>query len=59
MLKKQSKNLNKGQKEAMANALAAFFFEYWQKQSIKGNQVAAVGSGLSRRGGFPETTAAS
>lgn len=59
MKAKISNKISNQQKEAMAEALADFFFEFWQKQSIKGNQVAAAGSGLSRRGGFPDNATAS
>lgn len=58
MKAKNNNKISKQQKAAMAEALANFFFEYWQKQSIKGNQVAAVSSG-SLRGGYPEPSAAS
>lgn len=57
-MKRQSKKLGKQQTEAVADALANFFFEFWQKQSIKGNQVAVASSG-SLRGGYPEPSAAS
>ena len=58
-MKIQSKKLNKQQKEAMADALANFFFEFWQKQTIKGNQVAVASLGSTLRGGSPKTSAAS
>jgi hypothetical protein len=59
MTAQTSNKISKQQKEAMADALANFFFEYWQNQQTKGNQVAVASSGSSLRGGHPETTAAS
>jgi hypothetical protein len=59
MPESKTPKLTKQQKEAMANAMAGFFFDFWQRQEIKGNQVAAAGSGLSRRGGFPDNATAS
>ena len=58
-MKRQSKKLGKQQTEAVADALANFFFEFWQNQNIKGNQVAVASLGSTLRGGSPKTSAAS
>jgi hypothetical protein len=58
MHQRVNKKLNHQQKEAMAAALASFFFDFWQKHNTKGNRVAVAVSGSSRRGGHPETAAA-
>jgi len=54
-----SNKISNQQKEAMADALANFFFEYWKNLQKKGNQVAVASSGSTLRGGYPKTSAAS
>jgi hypothetical protein len=54
---KQQQKLNKKQKEAMANALAEFFFNMFQNQSKRANGAVALEAGSSHRGGFPATKA--
>lgn len=53
---KSPKKLNRQQKEAMANALAEFFFNMFQNQSKgRANEAATLEAGSSRRGGYPVT----
>ncbi len=56
----EQNKLNKKQKEAMADALASFFFDFWQNSSNRrGNEVATLEVGSSCRGGFPTPKVAS
>ena len=44
----------------MADALANFFFDFWQNSTNqRGNEVATLEVGSSRRGGFPAPKVAS
>lgn len=54
---KQQQKLNKKQKEAMANALAEFFFNMFQNQSKRADEAVVLEAGSSHRGGFPATKA--
>jgi hypothetical protein len=50
----KSPRITKQQKEAMADALAAFFFDFWQNNvSPRDTQAATLETGSSRRGGSP------
>lgn len=59
MPKSKTLLLTKQQKEVMADALARFFFGYWQKQSERDNKVAALRSGSTHREGSPALKVAS
>ena len=52
--------LNKENRQAVADGLARFFFNYWQKQSInsRGGKAATLAVGSSLRGGSPAARAA-